>query len=449
MRKSKQPTKKATSISLLNGCYYTGIKVTPQNWETPKADITKTWYIWYRFTDPSQKEHPVYTDGVRQVSMKGGNHLHTLTERRNYIKGLIEEEREMIEDRHYNPITECFMTPSTSPDYTVLSPTTPFIKALEEVLKHKSANKGIQNESERVKESDNYINMKSVLKYIKMAAIAVDYDKIPIKDISKFHIRHLLEETGKIKQAIENKKRKHLRKEVWTNNNYNSYRAHLMMFYTELDDWGAVDNNPVEKIKIKEHVPEERETLTEEQRQFIDKHLHEHHYEFWIFLNIFFLAGCRITEIMTVQGKDVDLENQKFKALRKKGQKVVVVDYVITNTALKYWRLVLENCKPEQYVFSKGLVPGDTQIDSNQITRRWKRHIKDKFEITADFYSLKHLQTTMTRDLIETTDIGRKIAASFNNESETMIDKHYDTKSKARRISLLRNIPHEFVSKSS
>jgi len=57
-------------IQLLFGCYCSELKVHPQNWQKPKASMTKDWYIYYRFYDPLFKlhsEHLREQDYVREL----------------------------------------------------------------------------------------------------------------------------------------------------------------------------------------------------------------------------------------------------------------------------------------------------------------------------------------------------------------------------------------------
>lgn len=64
------------------------------------------------------------------------------------------------------------------------------------------------------------------------------------------------------------------------------------------------------------------------------------------------------------------------------------------------WREILKGTKPNDYLFSKGLVPGKVAINSYQVTIRWNRHVKKSdaiiddlgkaIKVTVDFYALKH-----------------------------------------------------------
>jgi hypothetical protein len=56
------------------------------------------------------------------------------------------------------------------------------------------------------------------------------------------------------------------------------------------------------------------------------------------------------------------------------------------------WEEIINECSSEEdYLFTRGLEPSLIPIQPYQITKRWKRLVKDKYNVTADFYALKHL----------------------------------------------------------
>jgi integrase len=184
-----------------------------------------------------------------------------------------------------------------------------------------------------------------------------------------------------------------------------------------------------------------RETLTAEERKTVAEHLEKNHPEFWRFVNVFFHSGARESELMRLKGKDVNLQDQTFKVTVLKGSSPEEVRKVIKTIALPFWIVALNECKPDEYVFSKGLKPGNTAISSNQITRRWLRHVKKALGIKADFYSLKHANTSEVVDLLSDED-----AAKLNSHKGTgMVVKIYDTKRKDRQTERLKKINNKFA----
>jgi len=79
-----------------------------------------------------------------------------------------------------------------------------------------------------------------------------------------------------------------------------------------------------------------RQILDERGRVGINNHLKQNHKSFWNFLNIFFHSGCRITELLRLQEKDVNLEKQRFMVLEKKGTDFKNGEKVIKDIALPF-----------------------------------------------------------------------------------------------------------------
>jgi len=96
----------------------------------------------------------------------------------------------------------------------------------------------------------------------------------------------------------------------------------------------------------------------------------------------------------------------------------------------------MQSCGAEDYVFSRDLKPGPAVIRPDQINKRWYRHVKDKLKIQADFYSLKHLNTT---EIVSALD--EAAAARLNEHTSTaMVIKIYDVNREKRQHEQIRKI---------
>ena len=87
--------------------------------------------------------------------------------------------------------------------------------------------------------------------------------------------------------------------------------------------------------------------------------------------------------MVLVKYEDVDLQKQRFKIVVKKGQVYKEVWKTIKDVAVQYWIEAMKGANKGQYLFSKGLKPGDYAINSEKITRRWKDHTKGKLGVTC------------------------------------------------------------------
>ena len=153
---------------------------------------------------------------------------------------------------------------------------------------------------------------------------------------------------------------------------------------------------------------------------------------------LFYYSGGRIKELFSLKGSDVDLLQQTYTTLVKKG-KQRWVKRTIRNVALDLWKEQMETCSPHDYVFSNDLLPGPKQINSKQVTRRWMLHVKKPLGIEATFYKLKHLNTDRT---VEALSI--KTAAGQNGHTSTkMVETVYAYNEQKRIHNALKELDIE------
>jgi integrase len=450
-------------ITTFNGCYRSEIKVTPTNWHTTKASVKRPWRIHYRFYDPAFKDHPKFKKG-KQVPIKGMNHVNTLEERQAITKKLIADELNVLDKLGFNPITDVYMAPPAPvvSDHKEITPATTFIEALRLAL------------TKCEMEPDTVTDCTSVLKYFTDSAVMIKKDQLPLRDIKAKDIRAILDNCKNLmvstkinkrvlvngKLVVEKKweggkkvsvKVEVQRKKVWNDNQYNHYRKYISILFAEIESQEVIEYNPVEKITKKE-IPIDpdvkRTVLTTQERKKVDAYLKNKFPEFHRFINIFFHSGARRKELMKLQGKNVDLAGQRFKVLVKKRKKKEWVWKTIKDIAVPYWTEAMAYCKPKDYVFSIGLVPGTTFIRPEQVTRRWEEHVKKDLGIDADLYSLKHLHTTEAMTELEDSnsiDSTKEIAEHNSHTSGAMIVKIYDVDADKRKHKKIKGLKNTFA----
>ena len=406
-------------LHLPNACYCSELHVYPKNWNSAGASLKKNWYIYYRFHDPAFAHHPKYKYGYLRV-LKGMNKTATLSDRRFLVARIISHEMYLLKAKGYNPITSTYIEFS-DPNFEV-DPQTPFIQALRKALEKTDGVKG------------TLVDMASVVNGIEKSAIQLHFQDMPIGMISRKYIKVLLEQCGK------NNKR-------WSGRRHNMYRSYLMKLFKELIQLEAVDNNPVRDIIKAREIKRERVMPTMNERRRIDEYLKRTQYNFWRLLQCFYHSGSRETELMNLQGKDVNLIEQTCKYIIKKGPNIREVRKPIKDTALPLWIEIMKDCKPNDYIFSKGLVPGPNAIRPDQLGRRWTLHVKKALGIEVNLYSLKHLHSTESMDELEQTYKydGAGDVAKFNGHTSTaMVIGIYDTKNKARRDDRIKGLRNTF-----
>lgn len=349
-------------IALPGECTCSQLTVHPANWNHSGANYKTQWYISYRFYS---------ADGqVKQVINRRMNNAQTLADKRILTKALLDAELRILL-KGYNPILGKVVAPENISD---ISPETSFIEALHGAL-------------DRLKISANHrSNIGSTLKVVAKAAHRLQIDLLEIRLIRRRHIRLILDECEKIK-------------DTWTPNMFNNFRKELSSLFTELAELEVVEYNPVKDIKKQKVVHRIREVLSQKERIQINKRLKEENRRFWLFIHMFFHSGARITEFCRLRLSDISIDRQQVKYLILKGREMKEVIRPIKDIALPYWKEYLEGFDGMEYLISKGLQPGMTPFRPEQITRRWRRWVKEKMNIKCDFYALKHLNSDETAAL--------------------------------------------------
>jgi integrase len=408
-------------LSLPNNCRCSEITVTPKNWNCKGASTKKTWRVYYRFYEPGQ-------DPWFEEIRAGINYIKDLNERRNAVKDIIASEKYRLIFDGYNPRLKVFFKPDLSD--IEIDPQTPFIIALNKALPRLQVVDQVR------------LNIKSAIKYIAKAAVELHYDIIPISLISKKYIKNVL------LQCKINKGDK------WSGGQHNMYRAYLDMLFKELGECEAVIGNPVTDISKQKVIQKLKVVLDEDQRKEVNEHLYKNNYRFWLFVNLYFHSGGRGTELLKLKGADVDLKRQVYKTIILKGRNPKEVERTIKDIALPFWMEMMQGCGRDEYIFSKKLNPGAAAIHPRQLSKRWRRWVKNPkskngLGINVDFYKLKHLNSTQTIDQLQmelNLRESQRLAAQQNGHtSEAMVVKIYDVNNPARRHEQLKKVNNKFA----
>lgn len=457
-------------ISIRNGCSRSPITVYPENWnvdpETLPADkrdgivaiiLATEWRVVYRYYDPAFKGTALWG---KQFPTKGMNRYKNLQERQDYARSVIEELTTLLDNEFYNPVTKRFLLPS----FSEIDTNTPLSHALTEAHKKLKCAPGTAADIGRA-----LVHIQAAVSELRMARTPVSEIKIRECIILLNKVREMKHKKRdadiailknafkarnieKEKFAIEMQK---LEKYKFGASSFNHYRSYLIMLFSVIVPLANMAGNPAEKINKEKEIKKIRDVLTDQQRKLVNTYLQENYYEYWRFLQIFFHSGGRITEMLRVELDHVDLANQRFKVLILKGAGYEQVWKVIKNIALPYWKEAVEEAKQLKangqpvYLFGKNQKPEirTKPINEEQIGRRWRERVKHKpalGNVTADFYALKHLNTTETRTLA-----GAAAAAAQNShKSETMVRSIYDVKREDRQndeLNRLKEVNNPFA----
>lgn len=373
-------------IFLPNGCWCSTPDVSPKNWQTKRADITKDWFIHYRFYDPNilDKSGKVKAYLVR---FKGMNEIKSLSARQETCKKLLKTEISRLKLKGYNPYKQVFL-PERRNDFEV-NPDTPFITALWYAY-----------ERLECMPKTKY-DIKSVVNGVAKAAEMLDISNLTIGEVSRKYYVRIFEKCRELNPKF-------------SANRQNMYRAYLIKLYKILVEIEACEVIPLRDLEKKKVFKPRRKTTTLEERILIDEYLFKKKYRFWRFMHLFFSGGARETEMMRLQGKHVDLKNQIFTTITMKGFNHREVQHTIKTNVLHLWKEAMEGCGPEDFVFAYDLIPGITAVSADTVNKKWRKWVKEGLNIDADFYSLKHTHTSQVAKLS-----GEQIAADHNGHTST------------------------------
>lgn len=398
----------ADKILLQNGCSMSTPSVNPKNWETGGRELLKkNWQIQYYFYDPEFAETHPYG---KLIAVRGMNDFKTLKDRRDITRGLIEQEINACLNG-YNHFTKSYIGENEF-DYEI-EPNTGFIKALWKACDLLNVCNGTLS------------GVKTTIRHIEKSAKQLRIHEHPICEIKRRNVKACLD-------LVEKKSKSE------SNYRYNRNRAHLHMLFKILVEYETIDTNIIRDISKRVEEKKQREIISVEQFKEVQDYLLEENYNFYRYAMIFFLAGVRSTELLSVKKKHVDFENREYKVLIKKGKQYVWETKAIILPAIKFWKEILKECESEEYyLFSDNFEPGIKKAYSKKPSRWWKENVKNTLGITADFYTLKHLFLDLV-DEQNTSDYDQaKGMASHRTSSMTDV---YRTGKKKRELEKLKQI---------
>ncbi|MEN5308732.1 site-specific integrase [Chryseobacterium cucumeris] len=358
---------------------YSSMKVYPKNWETSKKSVLKNWIVRYIFIDPKGIE--------QEATFKGMNHIKDHALRVQETKRLIEEEIYMLE-RGYNPKTKEF---SDNSGLNLVNPSTLFLSACNICIESKDCVETTRTDMEN--------SMKHITKY----ATKLGLHMKQIKDITKGDIKQLL---------LYMKNDKH------SNYRINKTKSHLsacFTFFTELDIFQV---NFVRGISKLPHESAKKEIIRTQEDWNKFHSIQYMNINVYMFLYIFLFSGCRFEEMAKVKKEDVELEKSIFWIHLLKGGKHTRAMRAINLNAFKYWKIIYDQSKPGQYLFSHNQLPNDEPVKANSLYDVSAKYLR-KAGLNITGYALKYSYLNLVANVYGIATA--KELAGHTNEKTTKI----------------------------
>jgi integrase len=432
-------------IVLPNNCKCSELKIHPKNWNQPDADTKVEWYIYYRFYEhgrpPKQKKIKV-------------NLFSTLAQRQKHVNQLLKQERKDLEEG-YNPwLRELVEPPVTEQDEDpkkfIPKPDSKIIPSLKFAVET-VASRGLNKNSIR--------DFKRYMDYFIEAVKYCDMASLKLSEVNPAHIRICLNACRTLAQKRKERSMgtKSPIHQTFSNHTWNVYLKNVKTCFQVLTDDRIKDYNPGTSIRKLPVLEKQREKLDVEGREVLQQKLKTVNPNFLRFLKIFFHSGGRLTELLKVKVKDVDFNKQIFKVQVLKGGLCKEESRVIKDVALPLWKEVLKNAPdPQWYVFCYRFLPGPgvlprnvkrnaatpemyKPMDGSQLSKKYRKLVKEGIGITADLYALKHSNSTEVKRVL-----GIGAAAKMNgHQSIKMMQEVYGLDEEYEMM-LLKKVSNDF-----
>ncbi|MBK9318900.1 MAG: hypothetical protein IPM91_08835 [Bacteroidetes bacterium] len=174
-------------------------------------------------------------------------------------------------------------------------------------------------------------DLKYILRSLEKAVAALGLKEVKISELNRKMVKLLLENISK------------------SADQFNKSRSYIMILLSELCELEVLETNPARDIRKRKTIKHIREILSPE-RQRVDIHLKKNYPSFHRFLHIFFHSGARISEIIRLKYSEVDMINQRFKLVIRKGRQYKEEWKVIKDIALPFWCELMNEAHKDDYL---------------------------------------------------------------------------------------------------
>ncbi len=332
---------------------------TQKNFTVPKlctsnGDISKTWYVYFYFTDQltGQKKQFRYKFGINQLKTK--------REREREAGGIITALHLKLTEG-WNPITDK-VDKDDHQDVTIS-------QALNDILSIKKA--FITPRS--FKTYSDQLNL--FYKWLQIRK----FDKLFVQNFTNFYARQYFDWL--------------LRDKKYCGKTHNGHLNTLRSFFNSLHDRQIISISPIAGIK---KLPEEQgknTTYSMDEEKRITDHLLKNDYRFYFATRFVKYCFFRRSELAKLQVKHIKWENKTI-VVPSESAKSRIQDSVTISKSLEkiIEKMGILELDPDMYVFGKNFVPAVKKLcrvdDFSDRQREINRELKIKPECT--FYSWKH-----------------------------------------------------------
>lgn len=327
------------------------------------GDLTKRWYVYYSFRNPStdmlERQTPIYS---------GVNQFKTLKERKEAIK-ILSKAIETILENGFNPYDDSISV-DESKKYNIPDAVTFTLELKKNTLKENSYR-------------DFRVRIKSFEKWL----LTNGFENRYITTVNKKAVITFLN------SILSNTSAK----------NRNNTRSNLSMFFQSLEDNDIITDNFVKKINVLKSTPERNKTYSTTQEVDIFNYLKNNDDLLLLFIQFVSYNHLRPVEVVRLRIKDVNIKDKLiYVRAKNKAVKIKIIPEILLSTLPD-----LEKYNPESFLFTPNGIGNDWTTGETDkrdyFSKRFKK-VKDSLGLGKDYglYSFRHtFITKLYRELVK------------------------------------------------
>lgn len=351
-----------------------------------KKALSKSWYIYYSFRNPSTGRLE------RQTNIKAGVNLYKDKKSRYHILKQLKKSLEYILNQGYNPYQDNTSLANfiekllnneekTNIDNSDNGKTKPKNQQITEnnLVKFYSIEKAFElglNIKSKVLNEISFKNFKGRInrfkKWLVKSNISLDTD---ISELNKKVVIQYLNDVLQISSP----------------RNRNNTRTDISSLFQTLEDNEVIQNNFIKKINVLKSVPERNKTYTSTEQKDIFKYLKEKDPILYLFVQFISYNYLRPVEVCRLKIGDIDLVDKKISV---KAKNHPVKTKIIPNILIEQLPDI-STMNKNDYLFTKDKIGGkwDTKENNKRdyFSKQFKK-VKDHFGLGKDYglYSFRH-----------------------------------------------------------
>jgi integrase len=383
---------------------------------TANNDLSKRWYVYFSYRNPETRKLK------RQTPIYGDANKYKTKEERLAVLSILRQVLVKLLRQGYNPYSDNQSLHQKQQE-----------KESQKEATHQDTIKqnGLNNQQPEEKQSELVEELKEDLGATLKEAFEFDM-MLKEKTLQASSLRSYGSHIRIFKQWLNDDKKNitHISQvdkstvsefllQIMTNTsarNRNNYKASLSSLFSTLEEHELVTENFVRKIKNLKTTATRNKTYTKIQQQEIFDHLEKEDPTLLLFIKFVSYNFLRPIEVCRLKVDDINTQNQtlSFKAKNSPLKTKIIPDVLWTDLPN------LTKYRQDDFLFTPDGIGGEweTTVDNkrNYFSKRFKKVVKDKFGLGADYgmYSFRHtFITKLYREL-------RKSYTPFEAKSNLM-----------------------------